>query len=168
MQFFCKRTEPISLAVAIGRLVAVATLTLSLAGCTESKLVQCTKIMESVNKGNGLVAAQKDHYDAATTQHLAQYLTDTAKEIEALQLTDKPLQSFQSQLVKSFRNLSQALTEVGRALQTGNQIETSLNGREQLNKAKAQLATAGQTANQLADRQDALTDQLVSYCNSKE
>lgn len=164
MYFFRKQPA----AVAIRRLVAIAVLSVSLASCSESKLVQCTKVMAVVNKGNALIDAQKQNNDVIATQRLAQQLKNTATELQSLKLSDTKLQDLQNRLVKSLRNLSQALADIGKAVEVGNKIETSLTGREQLNQAKAKLAIAAQTANQLAESQDALADELTNYCKSNQ
>ena len=144
--------------------VACCTLTIS---CSNSRAVQCTKFTEIITKGNALIDVKKDRNDAATTKNLAKDLNKTAKELEALQITDKTLKEIQGPSVKSFQQMGQALGDIGRTLEAGNRASTSIEGREQIQTAQAGIIRAGQQANQAAENQDALTDKLINYCNSR-
>src|SRR4028118_125452 len=88
--------------------VACCTLTIS---CSNSGAVQCTKFTAIITKGNALIDVKKDRNDAATTKNLAKDLNQTAKELEALRITDKSLKEIQRQSVKSFQQMGQALGE---------------------------------------------------------
>ncbi|MGB8686873.1 MAG: hypothetical protein WCD53_06005, partial [Microcoleus sp.] len=65
-----------------------------------------------------------------------------------------------------FRDLGQALGDIAKAFEAGNLASTSIEGREQIQKAQTDLVKAGQQANQAAENQDALTDKLINYCKS--
>ncbi|MEG3850483.1 hypothetical protein QT971_25320 [Microcoleus sp. herbarium19] len=141
--------------------VACCMLTIS---CSENRAAQCTKFTEIVTKGNTLIDLKKDNYDTATTKNLAKDLNQIAKQLEALQITDRTLQEMQGPSVKSFREISQALWDIGKALEAGNQASTSIKGREQIQAARTDIIRAGQEANQAAQNQDALTGKLIDYC----
>jgi len=143
--------------------VACCTLTIS---CSESRTVQCTKFTEIVTKGNTLIDLKNGSYDAATSKNLAKDLNQTAKQLEALQITDATLKEMQGPSVKSFREMAQGIGDIGKALEAGNQASTSIEGREQIQAATADIIRAGQRANQAADNQDALTGKLIKYCKS--
>lgn len=143
--------------------VACCTLTIS---CSESRTVQCTKFTEIVTRGNTLIDIKKDSNDAATTKNLAKDLNQTAKQLEALRITDATLKEIQGPSVKSFRSIGEALGDIAKALETGNQASTSIKGREQIQAAQADIIKAGQQANQAADNQDVLTGKLINYCKS--
>ena len=143
--------------------VACCTLTIS---CSESRTFQCTKFIEIVTKGNALIDIKKDSNDAATTKNLAKDLNQTAKQLEALRITDTTLKEIQGPSVKSFREIGQALGDIGKALESGNQASTSIKGREQIQTAQADIIRAGQQANQSAENLDALTNKLINYCKS--
>ncbi|HLO49525.1 MAG TPA: hypothetical protein VK211_14005 [Kamptonema sp.] len=157
MQFFRKQ---------VSITIAIAACSVLLTACGESKVAQCTKLIQIVNKGNTLVNSKKDNSDAGTTKNLANALNNTAKEIEALELTDTNLKGFQTRLSKAFRELSKALSNIAKALAQGKNSSTTLEGREQIEKAKGELAKAGQAANQAAENQDSLTSELAGYCSS--
>lgn len=143
--------------------VACCTLTVS---CSDSRTVQCTKFTEIVTKGNALIDIKKDRNDAATTKNLAKDLNQTAKQLEALPITDTTLKELQGPSVKSFREMGQALGDIGQALESGNMASTSIKGREQIQTARADIIRAGQQANLAAENQDALTGKLINYCKS--
>ncbi|MEG4321149.1 MULTISPECIES: hypothetical protein [unclassified Microcoleus] len=143
--------------------VACCTLTIS---CSESRAVQCTKFTQIVTKGNTLIDIKKDSNDAATTKNLAKDLSQTSKQLEALRITDTTLKEIQGPSVKSFREMGQALGDIGKALEAGNRAPTSIEGREQIKTAQADIIRAGQRANQAAANQDALTSKLINYCKS--
>ncbi|MEG3968334.1 hypothetical protein QUA00_12040 [Microcoleus sp. T2B6] len=141
--------------------VACCTLTIS---CSNSRAIQCTKFTEIVNKGNALIDVDKDSNDAATTDNLAKNLNLIANELQALRITDPTLKEIQEPSVKSFQEISQALGDISKSLQTGNLASTSIEGREQIKTAQADIIRAGQQANQAAANQDALTSKLINYC----
>jgi len=143
--------------------VACCTLTVS---CNESRTVQCTKFTEIVTKGSALIDFKKGTYDAATSKNLAKDLNQTAKQLEALGITDPTLKEIQTPSVKSFREMGEALGDIGKALEVGNRASTSIEGREQIKTAQADIIRAGQQANQAAENQDALTTKLINYCKS--
>jgi len=144
--------------------VACCTLTISCSG--ENRTVQCTELMAIVTKGNALIDLKKGTYDAATSKNLAKDLNQTAKQIEGLRITDATLKEFQGPSVKSFQEMGQGIGDIGKALEAGNQASTSIEGREQIKRAKADIIRAGQRANQAAVEQDDLTSKLINYCKS--
>ncbi|MEG4800602.1 hypothetical protein QUB63_05535 [Microcoleus sp. ARI1-B5] len=143
--------------------VACCTLTIS---CSDSRAVQCTKLTEIVTKGNALIDIKQDSNDAATTKNLAKDLNQISKQLEALRITDTTLKEIQGPSVKSFREMGQALGDIGKALEAGNLASTSIEGREQIKTAQADIIRAGQQALRAADNQDALTGKLIKYCKS--
>lgn len=159
------------LGTSVSRAVALAICCSLLAGCTatkESKIAQCARFLQVLSKGNTLVDSKKDSRDPATTQNLAQELNNIARELNAVPLTDRTLQESQKQLANAFEQLSQSLGDIDRTLHTSQKTATSKEGREQIRRAKEAVAKAGVAANQAAQRQDRLTDNLLGYCNSNQ
>jgi hypothetical protein len=132
--------------------------------CSESRVVQCTKFTAIVTKGKGFIDTKKDRNDVGTTKNLSKDLNQIAKQLESLWLTDTNLKQIRSQSVKSFRDMGQALGDIGKALEAGNRASTSIEGRGQIQKAQADIVRAGQQARQAAANQDALTEKLTNYC----
>ncbi|MGB3267462.1 MAG: hypothetical protein WBA89_26330 [Microcoleus sp.] len=145
--------------------VVVACCTLAVS-CGENRTVQCTKFTEIVTKGNTLIDIKKDSNDVASTKNLAKDLNQTAQQLEALEITDATLKEIQGPSVKSFRSIGEALANIAKALETGNQAATSIKGREQIKKARTDIIRAGKQANQAAENLDALTEKLIKYCKS--
>jgi uncharacterized coiled-coil DUF342 family protein len=156
MYFFRKQ-------IAILLIIVACCMTIS---CSDNRAAHCTKFTEIVTKGNALIDIKKDSNDAATTKNLAKDLNQIAKQLEALQITDTTLKEIQGPSVKSFRQIGQALGDIGKALEAGNQASTSIKGREQIQTAQADIIRAGQQANQSAENLDVLTNKLIKYCKS--
>jgi hypothetical protein len=144
--------------------VACCTLTISCSG--DNRTVQCTKLIAIVTKGNALIDIKNGSYDAATSKNLAKDLNQTSKQIEDLRITDATLKEIQGPSVKSFREMGQGLGDIGKALEAANLASTSIEGREQIKTAQADIIRAGQRANRAAGDQDALTSKLINYCKS--
>jgi hypothetical protein len=145
-------------------LIIAACCFLTVSCSNDSRVVQCTKLTEIVTKGNALIETKKDSNDTATTKNLAKDLNQTSKELESLRITDTNLKEFQSQSVKSFRQMGQAIADIGKGLEVGNRASTSIEGLEQIRKAQADIVKAGQQANEAAANQDAVTEKLIKYC----
>jgi hypothetical protein len=150
----------------IARAIVIFACCMLTVSCSESRVVQCTKFTDIVTKGNGFIDTKKDRNDAGTTKNLSKDLSQISKQLESLWLTDANLKQIRSQSVKSFRDMSQALGDIGKALEAGNRASTSIEGRRQIQKAQADIVRAGQQANQAAANQDALTEKLINYCSS--
>jgi septation ring formation regulator EzrA len=150
----------------IARAIVIFACCLLTVSCSESRVVQCNKFTAIVTKGNGFIDTKKDRYDAGTTKNLAKDLNQIAKEIESLRLTDTNLKQIQKQSVKSFRDLSQGLGDIGKAFEAANRASISIEGREQIKKAQVDSVRAGQQAKQAVANQAALTEKLINYCNS--
>jgi len=139
----------------------------SIVACGPSRIEECNKLIATINKGSTLVNAQKDRYDVASYQNLALELNLVAKQVDSLKFQDKNLQKYQRGFARLFRELSQAFTEMGFALEAGHKVETNREGRRQLEEAKTQLAQAGQKANQTVEAEDTLVRELQNYCQAK-
>lgn len=139
----------------------------SIVSCGPSRIEECNKLIATINKGSTLVNAQKDRYDAVSHSSLAIELSLISNQIDSLELEDKNLQEYQSRFVGLFRELSQAFSEMGMAIEVGHQVETNREGRRQLEEAKTQLALAGKKANKTVEAEDTLIKELQNYCQGK-
>jgi DUF438 domain-containing protein len=148
-------------------IAAVIAVSFDLVGCGPSRIEQCNKLIATINKGSTLVNAQKERYDAASHQNLALELSLVSKQLDSLELQDKNLQKYQRDFVLLFRELSQAFSEMGLALEVGHRVETNREGRRQLEEAKTQLERSGQKANQTVEAEDTLVRELQNYCQAK-
>ncbi len=148
---------------------AIALLTFFLTSCTtETKLAQCTKLIENVNEVNISLNSQKLKTDAIMSQKLAQQLEKTAKELDFMTFKDVKLTEFSKNLSQGFRDLSKAIKDLSQSVEKGEKIEITTQGREEFNKIKQQTSQAGKTAQEIAQKQDKLLEQLKLYCNTTE
>ena len=136
-------------------------------GCTWIKSAQCTKLMDVIHRGNSLITAKSDRFDATTSKQLATELEGIAEQVESLNLGNQTLQEMQTGYTENFSEIAKALNEMGRALEVGETIPVSIEGRKQLNQVKERMEKATEVANRAADRTDAMTEELISYCPTK-
>jgi predicted nuclease with TOPRIM domain len=137
--------------------------------CTDnSRAAQCIKLNDAITQAYNFLVAERDSNDIATIKKLAKDLSQTSQELESLQLTDTNLKEFQSESVKSFQQIGQKFGEVGKALEAGNRASISIEGREQIRKAQADIIKAGQQANDATANQEAVTEKLIKYCRSDQ
>lgn len=141
-------------------------LILGLAGCTDPKIAQCDQLMEVVEQGHLKIESKKDQKDQQATRELSEDLKTVVQNIKAVSLEDQTLQSLQQQFAQTFQELSQALGEISLALETANQAEVSVVGRQTLKNAKTKIVTMGETAHKITNTQDALVDELIIYCQN--
>jgi len=147
----------------------IALLTFFLTSCTtETKLAQCTKLIENVNEANISLNSQKLKTDAIVSQKLAQQLEKTAKELDFMTFKDVNLTEFSKNLSQGFRDLSNAIKDLSQSVEKGQKIEITTQGREEFNKVKKQISQSGKTAQEIAQKQDKLLEKLKLYCNTTE
>lgn len=123
--------------------------------------------MDVVHRGNSLITAKGDRFDAATTKQLATELEGIAEQVESLNLGNPTLKDLQTGYGENFGEMAKALKDMGQALKVGETIAVSVEGRQTLNQAKERMENATEVANRAADRTDALTQELISYCPTK-
>lgn len=127
----------------------------------------CNQLLKVANQSNSLINANKDKNDAVTTNKLANDLKDIATNIENRSMKDPTLKQLQSRQAQSLKELSQALGQMGTILTTIKEIKPSFAARQQLNRAKVQIVQAGQAAKQMAEQQDLINKEILSYCQVK-
>ncbi len=130
----------------MGRLTLVA-IASTLISCS-SKASDCTKLMGVINRGQTLAINQSQNLDPANTQKLSQELNNIATEIENLRIKDNKLKTFQTNSTQQFRELSQALKEMGQALDQAKKAPVTPQGKQQLQEAREKATQAGAKANQ--------------------
>jgi len=120
--------------------------------------------MDVVHRGNSLITAKTDRFDAATSKQLATELEGIAEQMERLNLGNPTLKEMQTGYGENFGEMAKALNDMGQVLKVGETIPVSFDGRQQLKQAKERMEKATEVANQAADRTDALTRELINYC----
>ena len=145
-------------------LVAIAS---TLISCS-SKASDCTKLMGVINRGQTLAINQSQNLDPTSIQKLSQELNNIATEIEGLRIKDNKLKTFQTNSTQQFRELSQALGEMGQALEQAEKAPITPQGKQQLQEAREKAIQAGEKATQTANNNETLTQELVNYCPKKQ
>jgi hypothetical protein len=150
----------------------IAPVSLSLAllvvGCSESKTSQCQRLIQAVNQGTSLIDTNKGK-QVTTSIQLSKDLQNVTKSIGEMNLTDPKLKELQSNFVKVFQHLSQAIAQAASALNTAKTAEASPSGREKIQKARTDIDSALTAAAKTAGKDsDALGNQLNQYCSQKE
>jgi hypothetical protein len=134
---------------------------------SSSKNSECHQILNIVSQSNSLINANKDKNDAITTNKLAKDLKDIANTMENREIKDATLKQLNSRQAQTLKELSQALGQMGTILITIKDIKPSFAARQQLNRAKVQIVEAGQAAEKMAEQQDLIHKEILSYCQVK-
>ncbi|WP_375472611.1 hypothetical protein [uncultured Nostoc sp.] len=140
---------------------------LCVTSCSDNKVSQCQRLIRVVNAGTSLIDKNKGT-QVITSIQLSKDLDFVTKSIGELKLTDPKLKEFQSDFVKIFQNLSQAIAKAGRALGATKTAEASESGREKIQKARAEIDSALTTATDIGKQSDTLVNQMNKYCSEPE
>lgn len=157
MQFLHKSTT-----VAVSAFVAFL-----LAGCGNSQVAECNKLIDPINKGHNLVANFQSN-DAAAANQLASELDGTIEELEKVELKDEKLKGFQERFTQIYEELSKAFRTTGQALKTASAAPPTPAGGETVRKAKAEVQATGEVAEGAAKKADALAIEINSYCSKTQ
>ncbi|WP_341527469.1 hypothetical protein WKK05_34090 [Nostoc sp. UHCC 0302] len=150
----------------------IAPVSLSIAllatSCNQNKISQCQRLTKVVNEGTSLIDQNKGR-QVITSLQLSKDLEFVTKSIRELNLTDPKLKEFQSGFVNVFDNLSKAIAKAAKALGAAKNAQASTSGREQIQKARAEIDSALTTAaTTVGKKSDALVKDLNNYCSRPE
>jgi hypothetical protein len=141
---------------------------LLLTGCSETKTVQCQRLVTVVNQGISMIEIKKGK-EVSTSLQLSKDLKTVTKSIQELNLKDPKLQEFETSFIKIFDHLSEAIAKASQALADTKKAEASSDGRLKIEKARKEIDSALTTAAKTAGKEsDALGVQLNKYCSQKE
>ncbi|MEC4815256.1 MAG: hypothetical protein SAK29_18560 [Scytonema sp. PMC 1069.18] len=135
--------------------------------CSESKVSQCQRLIDVVNKGTELIENNKGQ-QVVTSLQLSKDLEATTKEIENLNLKDSRLQEFQHSFIKIFGSFSQSIAQAGKALSATKTAQASSQGRVQIQQAKGEIDKTLTAAANNGKEYDTLASQMNKYCNQPE
>ena len=135
--------------------------------CNDSKVSQCQRLMEVVNKGTELIENNKGQ-QVTTSIQLSKDLEATAKEIKELNFQDPKLEGYQGRFVKVFETVSQSIAKAGQALGSAKTAQASSEGRVKIRKAQGDIDTALTAAVNAAKQSDTVASELNKYCNQPE
>lgn len=141
---------------------------LLMTGCNESKIVQCQRLVKVVNQGVSLIDNNKGK-QVITSLRLSQDLKNITISLQELRLTDPELQKFQTNFVKVFDNLSQAIGKASKALGATKTAKASIAGRKKIQNARKDIDGILTTAAKTAGKQsDTFGKQLNEYCRQTQ
>lgn len=163
-----------------------------LASCTPSKVAQCNRLSETVNKMRPIAeqfqqennnfeaaakaASAKNNFNgvkvaAASTATAFSGLTGKMdgliKEIEAVDLQDETLVNLKNRYVQNASAINASFKEITSALTTVSQLENSQKGLQDLNMAGRSLTQSANTMNGLIRAETQLVGDFNKYCDVK-
>jgi predicted nucleic acid-binding Zn-ribbon protein len=132
--------------------------------CGVNKISYCNQIMLNINQANSLVDQHKNSVDLVSTEKLVKQLDTVVKNLDKIKPGDQQLRVLITKIKQDFQKLSEGFTTMSQALEVAKKSPASVAGRQQLEKAKSQISSTTKTMNDLAKRQETLTNQLMDYC----
>jgi len=131
---------------------------------SQSKMSQCHRLISVVNQGSSKID-QNQGKQAASTNQLAHELDGVSQNLAAVDLENPKLKEFQSDFVKVFQTLSQAIENASKALDSAKTAELTPAGREKVEKAKPEIEAEGKVAVKAAAQADILAGEVNLYCS---
>lgn len=135
--------------------------------CGESKVVQCNKLIDVINKGQALASAGINGNDPAAMNQLATNLDGLSQEIKGVQVRDTKLQEFQNNFARIYQTLAQSSREIANAVGSLRQTPTTGAGATQAQQAQAKAQSATQTALRAAQEESKSVNDLNGYCKAQ-
>jgi hypothetical protein len=142
-------------------------ITLLVSACNDSKVAQCQRLIDVVNKGTDLIENNKGQ-QVTTSLQLSKDLAAVTKEIQEMNLKDTKLQEFQKRFVKVFETFSKSIAKASQALNTAKTAQASSEGRKKIQTARGEIDTALTTAANAAKQSDTLASQVNKHCSQSE
>ncbi len=135
-----------------------------IAGCGNSQVSECNKLIEPINKGHNLVTSFEEN-DQAGASKLAREIDATIVELQKIELKDEKLKGFQEGFIQIYKELSQTFRTTAKALKEASAAPPTPAGGETVRKAKAEVQAAGKVAESAAKKADGLAIEINSYCS---
>lgn len=145
-----------------------STLAIALVGCGESKVAQCNKLIEVVNRGQKIGQGLNEKPDAATMKKLATDLATLSQDIDKVELKDEKLTGYKTRFGKIYQDLGKAASTVGGALdELGKLKKPDAATLKKSQTLKTDVETASKTGDKAAKDEEALVKEVNSYCSGK-
>ncbi|MEP0870060.1 hypothetical protein NDA01_09635 [Trichocoleus desertorum AS-A10] len=152
------------LAVMVLSTTAIALLATS---CGESKIVQCNKLIDVINKGQALASSGINGNDPAAMNQLATNLDGLSQEIKGVKVQDTKLQVFQANFARIYQTLAQSSREIANAVASLRQTQPTGTGGTQAKAMQAKAQAATQTALKAAQEESRSVSDLNGYCKAQ-
>lgn len=147
--------------------LSTAVMALLATSCGESKVVQCNKLIDVINKGQALASAGINGNDPAAMNQLATNLDGLSQEIKGVQVRDVKLQEFQANFAKTYQTLAQSSREIANAVASLRQTPATGAGAAQAQQVQAKAQSATQTALKAAQEESQAVNDLNAYCKAQ-
>lgn len=147
--------------------LGTAAMALLATSCGESKVVQCNKLIDVINKGQALASSGINGNDPAAMTQLATNLDGLSQEIKGVQVRDTKLQEFQTNFARIYQTLAQSSREIANAVGSLRQTPTTGAGAAQAKQAQAKAQSATQTALRAAQEESKSVNDLNGYCKAQ-
>jgi hypothetical protein len=180
MLTFRRRLSLVSASAAIAFLVA---------SCGESKVSQCNRLAEVVNKAQGFMptfesniqsfsttAAQVKSLDdikAAADQYVTavnEVVTDLdalAVELEGTQLSDEQLVSYRDRYIEMVQGFSSALTQASDAMGIVQEVQAEADLPAKIEESQQQTVEAVQLIQELSVEESTIINEVNTYCGAE-
>ncbi|MBW4488083.1 MAG: hypothetical protein KME12_09860 [Trichocoleus desertorum ATA4-8-CV12] len=135
--------------------------------CGESKVVQCNKLIDVINKGQSLASSGINGNDPAAMNQLATNLDGLSKEIKGVQVQDAKLQEFQTNFARIYQTLAQSSREIANAVASLRQTQPTGAGAAQAKEIQAKAQSATQIALKTAQEESRFVSDLNGYCEAQ-
>ena len=152
------------LAVVVLGTTAIAFLATS---CGESKIVQCNKLIDVINKGQALAGSGVNGNDPAAMNQLATNLDGLSQEIKRVQVQDTKLQEFQANFARIYQTLAQSSREIANAVASLRQTQPTGAGAAQAKQIQAKAQSATQVALKASQEESQSVNNLNGYCKAQ-
>lgn len=165
------------------------TLASLLASCGESKVAQCNKLVDQVNKleplgkqfeqeattleksfnkAKSLKEVTATAGQAATTiDKFATNVDANLKELKVIELEDEKLKGFQGSYVKVVEDLNQGIRDMGQALGTMSTLTEKPEDLKKLTKISSEIEVSTKKLDTAEKESSKVISELNSYCSGK-
>ena len=159
------------------------------AGCGESKVSQCNRLAEVVNKAQGFMPAFESNIQAFSTNAAQvkslddikvaadQYVTavnevvadlDTlAVELEGTQLNDEQLVSYRDRYIEMVEGFSSALTQASDAMGIVQEVQAEADLPAKIEESQQQTVEAVQLIQELSVEESTIINEVNTYCGAE-
>lgn len=165
-------------------------LSVFIASCSESKVSQCNRLAEVVNKAQGFMpefegdiqafstnAAQVESLDdikQAADQYVAAVdkvvgsLSDLVNELETTELSDEPLIAFRDRYLEMVEGFSSALNQASDAMSIVRTVEAEADLPAKIEESQQQTVQAVQLIQGLSVQESAIINEVNAYCGAED
>lgn len=135
---------------------------LLVAGCTNTKVSQCRRLMLAIDKGNILLNSFA--IDPASGGQLADALDATIAQFNQVKFTDETIVGFQTRAIAIQEQISHAFRDTSSVVNLVSDVQPTPDGLQTVKAAKAHVDGAIASVEQAAEKADALSGDIERYC----